>query len=559
VIGKFPNSTNERKKMSKKTNFKRIALVAVAALGFGVLTSVAPANAANEGEIGTAAAVGSVGVLATSLVATSTTNTATVLSTGRLGITSTGGASSYFVVTGGAYIADAITAAATMTKAGTISGDQKKYTSGAANNVFFVVPTGAVGSTFTITGYASDGGALVSNTIVTIAGASVAGVPSPAESGVFWNTSAAEVTADASGASAVAPTTEMYLDIDLEDAYGAAITATTGALVVTATAGAYVSLGTSPAAGTFSTAVSSRNPSADFVRVTEATAGAGWAGTVTVTYDGVLVATKTGTISGYASKITTSRNKVATAATTTADAVRFKATDSAGTSVQITAGSLIMKSSSNTAVVSNVVGVTNQNITAGSLADGKATVTCGTPGTSNVVMQYSTPAGKIIVTDPLLVICGASASTYTASWDKSVYAQGDLAKLTVSFKDAYGAPAATASAVTELVSSLSNEVIVAPMMTLVGTVSTAALVTNADGNLVYTYSVGTSAGVTPGAYQSSVSFPTVNAVKGVAQAVGYSISAPAGVTNADVLKSIVALIASINKQIQALQKLILKR
>jgi tRNA U34 5-carboxymethylaminomethyl modifying enzyme MnmG/GidA len=33
----------------------------------------------------------------------------------------------------------------------------------------------------------------------------------------------------------------------------------------------------------------------------------------------------------------------------------------------------------------------------------------------------------------------------------------------------------------------------------------------------------------------------------------------AGVSNAEVLKSIVALIASINKQIQALQKLILQR
>ena len=32
--------------MSTKTTFKRIALVAVAALGFGVLTSVAPASAA---------------------------------------------------------------------------------------------------------------------------------------------------------------------------------------------------------------------------------------------------------------------------------------------------------------------------------------------------------------------------------------------------------------------------------------------------------------------------------------------------------------------------------
>jgi trimeric autotransporter adhesin len=37
----------ERKQMSTKTTFKRIALVAVAALGTGVLTSVAPANAAD--------------------------------------------------------------------------------------------------------------------------------------------------------------------------------------------------------------------------------------------------------------------------------------------------------------------------------------------------------------------------------------------------------------------------------------------------------------------------------------------------------------------------------
>ena len=38
----------ERKQMSTKTTFKRIALVAVAALGMGVLTSVAPATAAGS-------------------------------------------------------------------------------------------------------------------------------------------------------------------------------------------------------------------------------------------------------------------------------------------------------------------------------------------------------------------------------------------------------------------------------------------------------------------------------------------------------------------------------
>jgi len=40
--------------MSTKTTFKRIALVAVAALGLGVLTSVAPANAAAVGSDATA-------------------------------------------------------------------------------------------------------------------------------------------------------------------------------------------------------------------------------------------------------------------------------------------------------------------------------------------------------------------------------------------------------------------------------------------------------------------------------------------------------------------------
>jgi hypothetical protein len=46
-VRKFLILTNERKQMSTKTTFKRVALVAVAALGLGVLTSVAPATAAS--------------------------------------------------------------------------------------------------------------------------------------------------------------------------------------------------------------------------------------------------------------------------------------------------------------------------------------------------------------------------------------------------------------------------------------------------------------------------------------------------------------------------------
>ena len=45
---KFLVTTNERKQMSTKTNFKRIALVAVAALGLGVLSAV-PSSATISG------------------------------------------------------------------------------------------------------------------------------------------------------------------------------------------------------------------------------------------------------------------------------------------------------------------------------------------------------------------------------------------------------------------------------------------------------------------------------------------------------------------------------
>ena len=46
--------------MSTKTTFKRIALVTVAALGFGVLTSVAPASAAGNTELPSSIAVGTI-------------------------------------------------------------------------------------------------------------------------------------------------------------------------------------------------------------------------------------------------------------------------------------------------------------------------------------------------------------------------------------------------------------------------------------------------------------------------------------------------------------------
>ena len=544
--------------MSTKTIKQRIAVVAVSALTAGFL-SIASAPVANAGAGDITGITGTgTGLIASSTTGLGTTQTAVLLQGGTLTVAQND-AAGYFVVSAGGYI---VSQAGTANTSG-ISSDQQKYDPINADNTFTVGvrPGTPAGSTFTITGFTTPTSGVVVDVItVTVAATSLSGAVNLANSGVFWHTSAAEVLADTSGASAVAPTTQMYLDIDLVDAYSQAVT-TGGALVVTATAGANVNLVAASAttAGAFSTAVLGTDPSAAFVVVSEATRGAGWKGSVTVTYNGTVIATKSGSIAGYASKLNITRNLVASAAAATADAVRFTTTDSAGNSVQVTAGEVQLDTSSSTSVVSNVIGVTAQNITAGTLADGKATVTCASPGTSTVVMKYTTPAGVTIKSNPLTVICGSSANTYTASWDKASYKQGEIAKLTVSFKDVFGAPANSQSAVTAVVSSLSNEVISTPMMTRIGSTSASALNTDENGNLVYTYTVGTTTGVTPGAYQASVSFPTVNSAKGEAQAVAYTIASDGSVTNADVLKSIVSLIASINKQIQALQKLILRR
>ena len=98
-----------------------------------------------------------------------------------------------------------------------------------------------------------------------------------------------------------------------------------------------------------------------------------------------------------------------------------------------------------------------------------------------------------------------------------------------------------------------------PMLTAVSATGSAPVLKN-DGTVSYTFSVGTTTGMTAGTYSSIIDFSSLTAVAAVKATPTYKVSTGGDTTsNADVLKSIVALIASINKQIQALQKLILKR
>ena len=97
-------------------------------------------------------------------------------------------------------------------------------------------------------------------------------------------------------------------------------------------------------------------------------------------------------------------------------------------------------------------------------------------------------------------------------------------------------------------------------MTLVSATGAATAITDAKGEIVYTLTVGTTTGMSAGTYTGIVDFTALTAVAATKATPTYTLTTGGDTTtNADVLKSIVALIASINKQIQALQKLILKR
>ena len=110
----------------------------------------------------------------------------------------------------------------------------------------------------------------------------------------------------------------------------------------------------------------------------------------------------------------------------------------------------------------------------------------------------------------------------------------------------------------------------ASLIVIAGAPSAAAVTIPADGDkpdsgtgLAGTKTYQFIVGSTEGDFQAVVSVPLVNARNTSSQAnqtVAYSVKASSsGVTNADVLKAIVSLIASINKQIAALQKALLKR
>jgi hypothetical protein len=539
---KFLNLTNERKNMSTKTLRKRIALVAVTALGAGLLSVVAvpSANAANVTYVaGTTGgfdtvAVGS-GAICAAVRADGTTaatlgdGSHATLASGLGTITLPVGSKVSMLVAATTDIAKVSSTAGAVRledlTAATVSEGGTKFTAEVQADSVFVVAQAVGTATFSV--YTSDTGAAISSMSFKVVASCSSGTVDTTKSLISAESASDLQTdnVDDAGATVVADEGEGYLSGVFKNAYSAVVPA--GTWIASATNGYLVDVASGGAASTAAAALTQDTVAAagTDIRVAVAQSTTGSAGTtvVTLSYNGVTVATKTFAFLGDAASVKITLVGAGKPGTTTYRSFTTNVYDNAGNRVAF-----------NPSVDSTTL---DQNVT--------------------------NAAGTYIYSDAVKISCGAAVSTWTVSMDKASYVPGDIATVTISHKDASGnAPFDPYSAADDSTSELANWVYgssgTAPTVAgsnLTAVVAPAAGDYTVAGVKKYTFTVG----ATEGDYNLTVSLAGI-ATDSAAKTVKYSIkSSSSAVSNADVLKAIVSLIASINKQIAALQKALLKK
>ena len=613
--------------MSTKTLRKRIALVAVSALTAGILSVVsAPvASAANNSAIGSASpsiASGTLniatGTTANTQVGTAVaeitgannisigllavkdypgvTGTATMLSSGTLvayGQTADGKALT-LQVTGGtiqplAASGTGYTGSANLA----VSADRTLLSlqaSGAVSAAGIAVKPNSGVTTMTVAMYektiayatttpaailagATSKGTLVGKYDVTIASTNASGAYSAANS--FCNAavsgSATVDGVDQADSLTVANASSVYINYQLLDIYDGAIP-DTGAIVISTTAGALVghsaTLGATDQSMVNITAVTNANEGT--VKISQPSSNKPTSGNVTISYNGVVVCTKSYKITGEVAKVVASDPVVARTGASNADAFRVRFYDSADNQLYIGDATTAARVSVISATLNTVV--TNATVPTGSVAAtntaAKGTVVCNVAitagsglgsGTADLQLQYTNTSGNVVKSNVWKQACAGDAYTFTASQDKATYTWGQLATLSISFKDSSGA---AINAYQEVSASGANIGIsggpAATAITAPGN-SDEAGSRGVDAAGVKTYQFITDTTTRDAATIVAVTISGLASSQGKVT-VPYSVkSSSTDVSNNEILKSIVALIASINKQIQALQKLILKR
>ena len=379
--------------------------------------------------------------------------------------------------------------------------------------------------------------------------------------------------------STVADGGNWFIDFNLRDGYNAALDP--GNIVATATNGALINIGTTagsaPVAGTASTDTEYGTGDSDTLIISQPTAGAPLTTTVTITYNGTTVCTKTVTIGGKVATLEIANigtqkldgtntgstnwieNTAGTLSALTATGLfTVVAKDSAGNLVSTTStlGSYSADATTLTTTVQAIV-ISGRSSSTSSTSVNRFNVGTwycgGTAGSANVKLKFTTTASGDVVTSPAFnARCAGAPSTFTVALDKASYTQGEIATATVQFLDSKGNKSNTITAPGANSWTM-------PMLTSVDWASSATAVTKTDGTMVYKWTVGgTEVAATAGTYTGVISYTSLPLSSNATPT--YKISTGStDVSFSEILKSVVALIASINKQIQALQKLILNR
>jgi hypothetical protein len=562
-----------------------------------VATMASPTGSASVDITSAGANLNSVGLLALTDTVAGTTQTATLLNSGALTVYTTGAAggtySASIYVTGGTII-NASAAPATSKQRLNSAGTALTLSDSATILAAALKPNAGV-SSMTVQLYTTTtaalaaanasptSGTLIGQITVSIATTAVSGVVSVTNSGISYTDGheTDAVTADATS-DTYAPSmgtsnykTVQYGNVYIRDAYKSKVKAS-GILVASASNGAYVSW--SPSGTAANTAASAGTQTAAYLATTSAGEGYGatftvgnpgtgpLTTTITVSYNGVVIGTKAYTFTGDVAKVVLSapgNGKTSGSTAVTGNSVTLAFADSAGNAIYPDASSAypqyLTSNSNNTKGTGLAYG--SVSVWPTSTLSGVVLYSCsGINSTGSLGVDYTTASGVVISSNTVSVSCSGAPVAYTAKFDKASYASGDIATLTVTFKDSQGQLAADLAAgqigaITDGTTTTSANVpaITGSQLTAVNAPTKAE--STANGIATYKFIVGTTAG----SYQAVVDFPRVDSATQAAVSASYKIADAGGTSLNDVLKGIVSLIASINKQIAALAKLVTKK
>jgi hypothetical protein len=268
---------------------------------------------------------------------------------------------------------------------------------------------------------------------------------------------------------------------------------------------------------------------------------------VSISYAGTIVSTKTITFQGIASTIDV--KDVTVGKTAGSGYFRVRVLDAAGNALFSKA--VVDDPTANAATATSTItsGVTSSATSAAdgdwsAIGDGIFGCTKGGVATLNVMHTIDAATS---VKKSFTIACGGALDTWTISMDKASYQPGEIATFTVTGKDVYGNLVNSNDALSTIEYSFGG-------LTAVTAPTSVDTFTSAAGAKKYTLAVGTSEGSFVG------TFKITGATDTTAKTVQYKVAASStAISLADVLKAIVSLIASINKQIAALQKALLKK